>query len=109
MLFVAIDEEVVFNIPIARRFESNSLFDQVILDPPPKRSMALLVWPKNLLLSTSTLAAPKLVSIPVPPSGPLLLLFWMRLWSIFAWKVPVLSISIPTMLFWTMLLRIWKP
>src|SRR5437588_5604000 len=79
MLFVAIDDEVMFNHPIARRFALNSLFETVMLDPPANALIALLLFPTNLLLSMTALISPKLVSMPVPPSGPAALLFWIKL------------------------------
>src|SRR5712692_290208 len=81
ILFVAIDDEVMFNHPIARRFALNSLFETVMLDPPPKNALIpLLVLPANLLLSITALTKPRVsVSMPLPPSGPDALLFWIRL------------------------------
>src|ERR1700736_2440684 len=80
MLLVEIDDEVTLASPIARRFELNSLFEKVLFAPPAfTMSIALLVLPTNLLLWTTTLVATKFTSIPVPPSGPGLLLFWIRL------------------------------
>ena len=99
MLFPLIVDDVIAKTPIARRFEANSLFENVRFDPPPKFPIALLLLPTNLFALTVILLAPKLVSIPVPPSGPGLLLFWIRLCSTFAGSTPVLSISMPMILF----------
>src|SRR5438132_201794 len=53
---------------------------------------------------------PKLVWMPLPEPGPGLLLFWIRLnFTNVGLAAQVESNSMPEILFWTMLLRIWAP
>jgi hypothetical protein len=103
-LLVTLPHTIRSDVPPA-----SSLFSTLRSSLGTGTSTEALLCPLNLLLTISALQRPKLVWMPLPEPGPGLLLFWIRLNFTRVGLRQVESNSMPEMLFWTTLFRIWCP